>query len=556
MQSSMHLGILRATLRVVSASAVLLVPSLAARSAAAQAAAAPRAAPRALAGLDQVVTSLMKEWHVPGLAIGVIQDGRPVLLKGYGFRDVEHNLPVTPRTLMAIGSNSKSFTVVLMGMLVDSGKLDWDKPVRDYLPDFQLHDELASREMTPRDLVTHRSGLPRHDLFWYGGSLSREEMYRRLKYLEPNASFRSRWQYQNLMFMTAGYLIEKRTGRSWDDLIRERLFAPLGMTRSNTSVRDLPPSDDAALAYVWRTCPAEHAAANGSARSRGGSVGVGVGAGADTVSCGLVKVPYRNIDAVAPAGSINSSVEEMLHYVQFHIDSGRYEGRVILSKDNDMLMQTPQTLVGPQPIWPDDFGFATYGLGLAVMPYRGHKLGQHGGGLDGFISQMSWLPKERIGVVVLTNMSGNNPVPNLVTENVLDWLLSLAPFDWVGRARQQTQEAQAAEKKQRDERAAARKPNTTPSHELAAYAGTYENVGYGRVTVRGNGPVLELSFTGFTARLKHYHYDIFEVDDPAELQPLSGLVTFLMNQKGDIDRIAIPFEPSVKDIEFTRVKNP
>jgi len=269
-----------------------------------------------------------------------------------------------------------------------------------------------------------------------------------------------------------------------------------------------------------------------------------------------VKVPYRNIDAVAPAGSINSSVEEMLHYIQFHIDSGRYEGRVILSTKNEAQMQTPQTLVGPQPIWPDDFGMATYGLGLAVMPYRGHKLVQHGGGIDGFISQMSWLPKERIGVVVLTNMSGNNPVPNLVTENVLDRLLGLAPFDWVGRARQQTQEGEAAQKKQRDEREAARKPNTTPSHELAAYAGTYEAPGYGRVTVRANGPVLELSFTGFTARLKHYHYDIFEVDDPAEVQPLSGLVTFLMDQKGDIDRIAIPFEPSVKDIEFTRVKNP
>ena len=528
----------------------VFLATLAVRAVAAQAVAPPRGSARALAGLDPFVASLMKEWHVPGLAIGVIQDGRPVLLKGYGFRDMEHQLPVTPRTLMAIGSNSKSFTVVLMGMLVDSGKLDWDKPVRDYLPDFQLHDELASQEMTPRDLVTHRSGLPRHDLFWYGGSLGREEMYRRLRYLEPNVSFRSRWQYQNLMFMTAGYLVEKRTGRSWDDLIRERLFAPLGMTRSNTSVRDLPSSDDAALAYVWRTCPAEHAAANGAAPAPGGS------AGASADACGLVKVPYRNIDAVAPAGSINSSVEEMLHYVQFHIDSGRYEGRVLLSKNNDMQMQTPQMLVGPQPIWPDDFGLATYGLGLAVMPYRGHKLVQHGGGIDGFISQMSWLPKERIGVVVLTNMSGNNPVPNIVTENVLDRLLGLAPFDWNARARQRTQEAEAAAKKQRDERAAARKPNTTPSHELAAYAGIYEHPAYGRLTVRTAGNTLEVSFADYTARLKHYHYDLFEVDDPSEIVPLSGILTFRMDQKGDIDRIAVPFEPSVKDIEFTRVKTP
>jgi CubicO group peptidase (beta-lactamase class C family) len=531
--------------------ASLLVAPLVARPLVAQAVPPPppRATARALGGFDEFVKSVMEEWHIPGLAIGIIQDGRPVLLKGYGFRDLERKLPVTPRTLMAIGSNSKSFTVVLMGMLVDSSKLDWDKPVRDYLPDFQLHDEFATREMTPRDLVTHRSGLPRHDLFWYGGSLGREEMYRRLKYLEPNASFRSRWQYQNLMFMTAGYLVEKRTGRSWDDLIRERLFTPLGMARSNTSVRDLPASDDAALAYVWRHCPAEHTAANGSA-APGGT------AGPAADSCGLVKVPYRNLDAIAPAGAINSSVEEMLHYVQFHIDSGRYNGRPILSKENEVLMQTPQMLIGSQDIWPDEFGVAAYGLGLAVTVYRGHKLVQHGGGIDGFISQMSWLPQERIGVVVLTNMSGNNPVPNMVTENVLDRLLSLPPIDWAARARKQQQNAEAQQKKERDERAAARKPNTAPSHELAAYAGTYEHPGYGRVTVRANGPVLELSFTDFTARLKHYHYDIFEVDDPAELQPLSGLVMFLMDQKGDIGRLAIPFEPSVKDIEFTRVKNP
>ena len=332
---------------------------------------------RALRGLDDFVARVMKEWQVPGLALGVIQDGKAVLLKGYGYRDAEKRLPVTPRTLMAIGSNTKSFTVVLMGMLADSGKLEWDKPVRTYLPDFQLYDDFATREMTPRDLVTHRSGLPRHDGLWYGRSFNREELYRRLKYLEPSASFRSRWQYQNLMFLTAGYLVERRTARSWDDLIRERVFAPLEMTRSNTSVRDLPAADDAALGYVWRDCPAEKAA---------GMVGTAGAAGAaapSSTECGLVQVPYRNIDAVAPAGSINSDVEEMLHYIQFHIDSGRYNGRAILSKENASLMETPQMLVGDQEIWPDELGVATYGLGLSVTSYRGRKLVQHGGGIDG-----------------------------------------------------------------------------------------------------------------------------------------------------------------------------
>jgi len=505
---------------------------------------------RALRGLDDFVARVMKEWQVPGLALGVIQDGKPVLLKGYGYRDVEKRLPVTPRTLMAIGSNTKSFTVVLMGMLADSGKLEWDKPVRTYLPDFQLYDDFATREMTPRDLVTHRSGLPRHDGLWYGRSFTREELYRRLKYLEPSASFRSRWQYQNLMFLTAGYLVERRTGRSWDDLIRERIFAPLEMTRSNTSVRDLPAADDAALGYVWRDCPAEKAA---------GMVGTAGAAGAaapSSTECGLVQVPYRNIDAVGPAGSINSDVEEMLHYIQFHIDSGRYNGRAILSKENASLMETPQMLVGDQEIWPDELGVATYGLGLSVTSYRGRKLVQHGGGIDGFISQMSWLPRERIGIMVVTNMSGTNPVPNIVTRNVIDRLLGLAPIDWVARTEKQLQDAKAKRLKQRADRAAERQPNTSPSHPLSAYGGTYEHPAYGRLSVQADGAALSVSFDGFNVPLKHFHYDVFEIDDPIDALPLSGRVTFLMDSKGNIDRMAVPFEPSVKDIEFTRVKNP
>jgi len=505
---------------------------------------------RALRGLDDFVARVMKEWQVPGLALGVIQDGKPVLLKGYGYRDVEKRLPVTPRTLMAIGSNTKSFTVVLMGMLADSGKLEWDKPVRTYLPDFQLYDDFATREMTPRDLVTHRSGLPRHDGLWYGRSFNREELYRRLKYLEPSASFRSRWQYQNLMFLTAGYLVERRTGRSWDDLIRERVFAPLEMTRSNTSVRDLPAADDAALGYVWRDCPAEKAA---------GMVGTAGAAGAaapSSTECGLVQVPYRNIDAVAPAGSINSDVEEMLHYIQFHIDSGRYNGRAILSKENASLMETPQMLVGDQEIWPDELGVATYGLGLSVTSYRGRKLVQHGGGIDGFISQMSWLPREWIGIMVVTNMSGTNPVPNIVTRNVIDRLLGLAPIDWVARTEKQLQDAKAKRLKQRADRAAERQPNTSPSHPLSAYGGTYEHPAYGRLSVQADGAALSVSFDGFNVPLKHFHYDVFEIDDPMDALPLSGRVTFLMDSKGNIDRMAVPFEPSVKDIEFTRVKNP
>src|SRR5687767_4806479 len=222
------------TTRLRSSAALMAVLiALAMPAAIAQPAADP------FAGFDAFVQSAMKEWSIPGLAVGAIKDGKVVLAKGYGQRDIQKGLPVTEKTLMAIGSNSKSFTVTLMGTLSDEGKLEWGKHVREYLPDFQLQNDSATRLMTPTDLVTHRSGLPRHDRMWFATGFSRKEMYERLRFLEPSATFRQIYQYNNLMFMTAGVLTERITGDSWENLIKQRIFTPLGMTRSNTSVREM-----------------------------------------------------------------------------------------------------------------------------------------------------------------------------------------------------------------------------------------------------------------------------------------------------------------------------
>lgn len=385
-----------------------------------------------LRGVDEWVSATMAEWHIPGLAVGALKDGQVVLAKGYGYRDVESKEPVTSRTVMGIGSNSKSFTVVLMGMLVDEKKLAWDIPVRVYLPDFELYDEFATREMTPRDLVTHRSGLPRHDNVWYGRPFTREQLYRRLRYLEPSASFRSRYQYQNLMFMTAGYLTERITGQTWDALIRDRIFTPLDMTRSNTSVRESPGSGDFAYPYTWR---------NDS----------------------LIRLPFRNIDAIGPAGSINSTVDDMLKYIKLRLDRGAVGDRRLLSVENETQMQSPQMVSGGSVEY-EELGHGSYGLGLGVSTYRGRKIVSHGGGIDGFISAMAWLPNDRIGVMVLTNLSGNNPVPGLVQRNMFDRLLGLAPVDWVARQRKADSAAAGRAAKERDRIARERKPGTEPSH--------------------------------------------------------------------------------------------
>lgn len=475
-----------------------------------------------LKGFDEWVIATMAEWHIPGLAVGAIKDRKVVLAKGYGLRDAERRLPVTAQTLMGIGSNSKSFTVALMGMLVDEKKLRWDVPLKTYLPDFQMYDEFATREMTPVDLVTHRSGLPRHDNMWYGRAVSREQLIQRLRYLEPSASFRSRYQYQNLMFTTAGYLTERITGQNWDALVRERIFTPLGMQRSNTSVKDTPASGDYSYPYTWR---------NDS----------------------TIRLDFRNIDHIAPAGSINSSIDDMLKYVQFRLDRGEVGGKRLLSEETEKQIQSPQMVTGG-PLEHPELGYSSYGMGLSISSYRGRKVVGHGGGIDGFISSMSWLPDDKVGVVVLSNLTGINPVPAIVTRMVYDRLLGLPPIDWV--ARQRKTEAEAAGKRNRElaARAAERIPGTAPSHALSAYAGSYEHPGYGTLTVRSDGAdLIAILEPGRAVRMKHYHYDVWEILEPTrELVPIGGLVRFVTNTRGEVVQALLPLEPNVSDIIFAK----
>ena len=241
-------------------------------------------AKKALAGFDEIVERGLKELNVPGAAVAIVKDDEIILAKGYGFRDVENKIPMTADTLLAIGSASKAFTTFAMGILVDEGKLDWENPVRNYIPWFRLYDTFSSERLTPRDLVTHRSGLPRHDLSWYNNyEAPREEFVRRLAHLKPTADLREKFQYNNFMFLTAGYLVEVLTEKKWEDAIRTNVFKPLGMERTNFSVEDSQKDEDFALPY----------------RERKGTI---------------EKIPFRNISNMGPAGSINSSVNEPLAF--------------------------------------------------------------------------------------------------------------------------------------------------------------------------------------------------------------------------------------------------
>jgi len=483
---------------------------------------AESAAAEPLAGFDEFVAQVMKDWKVPGVAVAIVKDGKVILAKGYGERDTQKHLPVTPQTLFAIGSITKSFTVSAMGMLVDEGKLDWDKPVREYLPEFKMYDPVASEHMTPRDLVTHRSGLPRHDSLWYSSDFPRADLVRRLRYLEPSKDFRSTYQYNNLMFMTAGYLVGRVAGTTWEDFVRLHILVPLGMKSTNYSVADSQKSVDFAMPYQ----------------------------NAD----GVVKdMPFHNIDQIAPAGSINSNVEDMAQYLLFHLGKGMHGQTRLLSEDSENQMQSPQMVETSSDRWKEN-GLLTYGMALNVSAYRGHKFVSHGGAIDGFTAQLSFMPQDNIGVIVLANLdSDKNPVPIIVTYNAYDRLLGLDQTPWNRRFMDDEQKTKQSEEEAKKQGFTERKPNSRPSHYLKDYLGEYENPGYGIVKIEPDGEGFKFTLNLLSSPLRHFHYDVFEVP-PNPLDQLEKTkVMFLTDIKGDISSLSIPLEPHVKDIVFNRM---
>ncbi|NIM98145.1 MAG: serine hydrolase [candidate division Zixibacteria bacterium] len=471
-----------------------------------------------LKGLDKFITERMEEWNVPGLALSVIQDGRLIYSKGFGSRDVEQNLPVTPQTLFAIGSCTKAFTAVTMGMLVDEGQLEWDRPLREYLPTFKLKDSFATERMTPRDLVCHRSGLPRHDSMWYNSSASRKELFDRLQYLEPSKDFRTTYQYQNLMFMTAGYLVGQIAGTSWERFVRNRIFMPLGMTNSNFSVNDSQKALDFALPY----------------REKDNKI---------------IQIPFRNIDTVGPAGSINSNVTDMANWILLNLSKGKIGDQQVVSESSLKEIHSPQMISSKSYRYDESF-YSMYGMGWGITSYRGHLRLSHGGGIDGFTAQVVLLPRDNIGMVILTNRSGT-VLPSIISNNVADRLLGLDQIDWNSRIKKQVEEGEEEAEKAKKEKDKDRKLNTKPSHPLEDYAGDYEHPGYGVISFVIKNDQMNAEYNSIPYTASHYHYDVFEINN--EMMDEALKVSFFTDLKGNIRSLSVQLEDAVEPIVFTKM---
>ncbi len=468
--------------------------------------------------LRDFINNTIQEWKVPGLAIAIVQDNQIIFCEGFGLRDVEKGLKVTPKTLFAIGSCTKAFTTMAMGILADRGKLDWDKPVRNYLPTFKLYDSYATEHITPRDLVTHRSGLPRHDGVWYGTPFTRQEIVERLQYLEPSHELRTVFQYQNLMYMTAGYLVGQIAGSSWEEFVQQEIFNPLSMEGSNFSVVKSQEADDFALPYQEKD---------------------------DEVK----EIPFRNIDAVGPAGSINAHVTDMAKWLLLHLNQGKYDDKQIISSGNLSQMHMPQ-FVAPGPLEYEEILYSSYGLGWGITAYRGHNFIQHGGGIDGFSALTTLMPQDKIGVVVLTNMNGT-PLPSILTYQICDRLLGLDEVPWNERIKKKVDEAKEAAEKAKETTSSDRKTGTQPSHPLEDYTGNFEHPAYGIVSIEINDTHLKATHYSTVYELQHYHYDIFELK--SELLEITERLSFFTDTKGNITSLSIPLEHTVKDIVFTRM---
>lgn len=474
-------------------------------------------------GLEQFVPEQLERWKVPGMAIAVVQNGQVIYSRGFGLRDVKRKLPVTTKTVFPIGSISKSFTALSMGMLNDEGKLDWDTPVRHYLPEFEMHDPVASERMTPRDLISHRVGMAGHDLVWYSSDFSREDLVHRLRFLESDHDFRSGYHYSNLLVMTAGYLTGRVAGQSWEDFVRQRIFDPLQMGSSSFSVSEMQRSPDFSSPY--------------RKDDRTGAVS---------------EIPFHPLSSIGPAGSINSNVEDMARYAIFQLGKGKTGDRQLVSEANLKLNHTPQVPM-PDGSRPPEIGPRSYAMGWVISSYRGHPLWWHNGGIDGFYALLSLLPDDNFGVVILTNLLGDDPVPEIISYHLYDQLFGLPPVDWGKHYEELDEKQKAAEEDERKKELAKPKANTHPSHNLEQYVGRYENPGYGVFSVEREGNVLKANLNKLSFPLEHYEYDIFESPADSTGSIDIGKVRFLTDMDGDVGAIAAPLDPDAPEIMFTRV---
>ncbi|HEX6719904.1 MAG TPA: serine hydrolase [Pyrinomonadaceae bacterium] len=476
-----------------------------------------------LKGFDTYMDQVMKDWNAPGIGVGIVMGDKLVFAKGYGFRDYGKKIPYTITTTQPIASNTKLFTSVAVGLLVEEGKLRWDDPIKQFVPSIRFYNDDLDRSVTIRDMLSHRTGVTRHDSIWYKSTFTRRELWDRLRYLEPTAPLRTKFLYNNLMFTAAGQVIEELSGKTWEQFVQQRIFDPLGMSRSTLTIEDNLKGPEPAVPYSERRDSTE-----------------------------LYRQPYYTAEvAIAPAGAINSNVQDLSRWVIALLNKGKVDGKqvipeAVLRETMAPSLSLPNSVLESRG-WGENLN-SYYGMGRTVSSYRGHLLALHGGDLPGFHSQISIMPNDNIGVIVLVIGDHVAPLYNGLTYNIYERLLGLSLTPWSERLNQVRLKNKAAGTKARAVADVGRVPDTKPSHPLDDYVGEFAHPAYGVVTVTRGDKELNFDFHGIKMPLNHFHYDRFDTPDDEEDGKFS--LNFRTNPMGEIEGVEISLDEAA--VTFTR----
>ena len=468
-----------------------------------------------LDGFDAYMAKTLKDWNAPGVGVGIVVNDKLVFAKGYGYRDYEKKLPYTSATMSPIASNTKLFTAIAAGMLVEEGKLSWDRPVRDSVPAIRFYNDQLNNTVTLRDMLSHRTGITRHDTIWYKSDFTRKQLFEKLVYLEPQEPIRQTFLYNNLMFAAVGYLIELQSGKTWEEFVKERILVPLKMNSTSYSIADMLKRPEFGVGFTERRDSFE-----------------------------IYRIPYyEDISGVAPCGAIVSNIEDISHWLIALMNQGKYDGRQVLPPE--VLKATLQPAIALPNTALETRGWseilnAAYGMGRETASYRGHLITFHGGDLPGFHTQISFMPQDHIGVIVFEIGNHSQPLYNIVSYNLYERLLGMDQTPWSDRQLAIRLKNKKAETEARTKAGEGQVSGTKPSHNLADYAGVYENPAYGAMTIGLKDNQLQFDFHKMRFPMSHFHYDRF--DTPDDEQDGKWSVNFRTDPQGDIDQAVMSLD--------------
>lgn len=475
-----------------------------------------------LKGIDKELQNVLETWKAAGFAVAVVKKNEVVYSQGFGYRDFENKVPVNPNTKFAIGSTTKAFTGAVLGVLRNENKLSFSDKPADYIPGFKFFNSDMDNLVTIKDIMCHQTGLPRHDLAWYFfPTNSKDSLLSRVRFHEPTYGVREQWQYNNFMYLAQGVIAEKITGKTWEENIESMFLKPLGMENTSVDISGLQNGKNASFGYGLEDDK-------------------------------IVKLDYYDIAGMSPAGSMNSSVNDMSKWLKVWINSGKYEGKEIIPSQyvNDAI--SSQAIVGSGLPGADhsDLFMSNYGYGWMTSSYKGHYRVEHGGNIDGFTASVSFFPSDSIGIVVLANQNGSS-IPSVVRNIIADRLLGVDKTDWNKDLYQSYTDGLEAAKNIESE--STQKTGTSPSHNLKDYSGKYTNEGYGSMQITLENDTLFLNLPREKFWLSHYHYDVFtpielgeELDDGTPLL----FVNFTTNDLGEISSARMMLQAGLDAIEF------